>query len=300
MENVKYHKEYTMDTLSDLNRVHKDQNFFWVDSSLSGVAAWSGKRYSQGLPTLASAYAKTTASKGDVIYVSPFHTETTTAVLTVAKAGVQIVAKKLGNQRPVITGNAAVDTISLEAAGCKVSGLEFAAPATDAQTADVNIAAARCSVEDTIHHGSTTALNKVNMITLTAAASYALIDGVRMHNTTVEVPAAIAVEGALTGAEIRNCFIFDTIGYTNGALADAATALSLYIHHNVFTNVKADTVVMAFASNSTGVCSFNHINGRHTTLASNVTAGTGMAFFENRVVEQAAVNGAIIPAADTD
>lgn len=297
---AKYKKEYTMDTLSDLNKVHKDQSFFWVDSTLSGVAAWGGKNYAKGLPTLALAYSASTASRGDHIYVSPYHTETVTSVLTVSKAGVQIIGKKLGNQRPVITGNSTADTISLEAAGCSVKGLEFAVPGTDAQTADINIAAARCSVEDTLHHGSTTALNKVNMITLTAAANYALIDGVRMYNTTVEVPAAIAIEGALTGAEIRNSFIFDTIGYTNGAIADAATALSLYIHHNVIKNAKAGTVVLAFSNNSTGVCSFNHISGRHTTLASNVTAGTGMDFFENRVTEEAALNGAIIPAADTD
>ncbi len=296
----KIRKEYTMDSLSDLRRVHKDQNFFWVDSALTGVAAWSGKNFYQGVPTLAAAYAKATASRGDHIYLSPFHAETVTAALTVSKIGLQIIGKKIGNQRPVITGNAAIDAISLEAAGCSVKGIEFGIPGTDAQTADINIAAARCLVEDTLHHGSTTSNNKVNMITMTSAASYSVIDGVRMYNTTVEVPAAIAIEGALSGAEIKNSFIFDTIGYTNGAIADAATALGLYIHHNVLCNRKAGTAVLAFANNSTGICSFNHISGRHTTIASNVTTGTGMDFFENRVTEEASLNGGIFPVADSE
>jgi hypothetical protein len=74
----------------------------------------------------------------------------------------------------------------------------------------------------------------------------------------------------------------------------------LYIHDNIFSNAKADTVVMDFTSNSTGVCANNGINGRHTTIQSNVVTGTGMAFFEQYGVEEAAKNGLLMPVVDAE
>jgi hypothetical protein len=44
----------------------------------------------------------------------------------------------------------------------------------------------------------------------------------------------------------------------------------------------------------------NRCSGRHTTIASNIVAGSGMDFFENYVVEEAALNGLYVPAQDAD
>jgi hypothetical protein len=57
---------------------------------------------------------------------------------------------------------------------------------------------------------------------------------------------------------------------------------------------------MEFGNDSTGICSKNFVSGRHTTIASNVTTGTGMDFHENYVVEQASLNGLYVPAQDAD
>ncbi len=300
MGDLEERTEFMYDFMADNRKVHKFQKYFYVDSVLSGVSSWSGRRHEAALPTLASAYGKCTASRGDRIILSPFHAETTTAVLTASKIGVEIEGQIVGNQRPIITGNSTADTISLTAANQTVKNLEFGVPGTDAQTADINVAAANCKIENTLHHGSTTSLNKVDIITLTSAADDVLIDGARIYNTTVEVVGGIVFEGALARGEVRNCFVFDAIGFTDGCISDEAVATGLYIHHNVFMNAKAATAVMNWVTNSTGICSFNHVVGRHTTIASNVVAGTGMNLFENRVVEEAALNGAIIPAADTD
>ena len=140
----------------------------------------------------------------------------------------------------------------------------------------------------------------MDIITLTANADDCLIDGVRIYNDTVEVVGGIAIEGACSRVEVCNCFIMDTVGFTNGAISDEATATELYIHNNVFSNAKADTVVLEFGNNSTGVCAENYINGRHTTIQSNITAGTGMAFFEQYGVEEAAKNGLLMPVVDAE
>jgi hypothetical protein len=279
--------------------VHPSGKVFYVNS-VTGSNSYGGLRRSSPFATLAAAYAACTASRGDTIVVSPFHTETTTAVLTVAKIGVRIIGEKIGNQRPVITVNGAIDGISLEAAACTVSGLKFAAPGTDAQTADINITAANCLVHDTVHVGSATSVNKVNIITIGAAAHDTLIDGIYVSNDVVEVVGAIILEGTSSRVEVRNCYIGDTIGYTSGAIYDAGVAADIYIHHNTFTNAKAGTVVMNFVSNSTGTAQHNFINGRHTTIQSNVVTGTGMTFCQNLGVEEVSKNGLLIPAADAE
>jgi hypothetical protein len=252
------------------------------------------------LSTIAGALAKCTSANNDFVFCKAGHAETLTAALAVDVSGVSIIGLGNGMLRPTITPNGAIDAFNVTAANVTIANLIFAAPVTDAQTADINIAAAGCTVRDTYHIGSDTALNKVDIITMTAAANDCLLDGIRVYNSVVECVGCFAIEGALARLEISNCFIFDSIGWTNGAIYDGGTATAVFIHNNVIKNAKAATVVLELGNNTTGVCSFNHISGRHTTLASNVAAGTGMDFFENRVTEEAAVNGAIIPAADTD
>jgi hypothetical protein len=245
-------------------------------------------------------YAIGQCAAGDRIAVAATHAETVTAAITMDVAGVSIFGERRGNYMPVITPNGVINALTMTAAGCYIQSLEFAAPLTDAQTADINIAAAKCSVVATRHLGSVATENKVDIFTIQAAATSFLLDGVRIYNTVVEVPSGIKIVGAVARGEICNCYVWDSVGFTNGALYDAAAATGLYVHHNVFSNAKANTVVLNFVANSTGVCSFNHINGRHTTIASNVVTGTSMNFFENRVVEEPTLNGAIIPAADTE
>lgn len=281
---------------------------FFVNSATTGLpeGAIGGSNGNSGLSPLEpfadidAAIGKCTAARGDKIIVLPAHTETVTSAITLDVAGVQIIGLKHGNQRPTITPNGAIDCMTITAADCRVEGLLFAAPVTDAQLSDINVAAANVSIVDTVHIGSDTALNKVDIITLEAGSHDCLIDGVRIYNDVVEVVGGIVLEGISSRVEIRNCFIWDSVGFTNGAISDEATCLAAYIHHNVIKNAKAGTVVLEFGNNTTGVCSFNHISGRHTTIASNVTTGTGMDFFENRVTEEAQLNGAIIPAADSE
>ncbi|MBW1941126.1 MAG: hypothetical protein JRI28_07160, partial [Deltaproteobacteria bacterium] len=76
----------------------------------------------------------------------------------------------------------------------------------------------------------------------------------------------------------------------------------VFIHDGIASNAKAATVVLEFGNNSEGSVHNVFINGRHTTIASNVVAGTGMAFFETYIVEEAQKSGLIqvAPPVDTD
>lgn len=249
--------------------------------------------------TIAGALAACTAAAGDIIFVAPGHAETVTASITVDKSGVSIIGLGNGLLRPAITGNGTIDAINVTADNVLIENLEFPAPETDNQTADINIAAAGVTVRNTYHIGSQTAKNKTDLITITAAGNDFLIEGVNAYNTVVDVVSAISVEGACARGVIRNCNIQGT--FSTAVLMDEATATLLLIEDNLFKNTKSATAVVTFTTgNSTGAMRFNHLSGRHTTIASNVVTGTGMDFFENRVVEEAALNGGIFPVADAE
>lgn len=264
----------------------------------SGSNGNSGLDPSQPLATIDYAIGKCTASKGDVILVMPGHAESVSGI-ALDVAGVSVWGMGWGNLRPTLTVNAAADCVSITAANCMFGNFIFEA-SVDAYTAFVNVAADGCVVRDCVFHMNDTGINGVAAVTMTASASNCLIDHCYIYSKVVENVGGFVIEGAAPNIEICNCMVFDSIGFTNGCINDAATATGLWIHHNVFTNAKADTVVAEFGNNSTGVCAYNCINGRNTTIASNWTLSTGMAYFENYVVEEAQKSGLLLPAVDAE
>jgi len=249
--------------------------------------------------TIANAIAQCTASAGDVIYVLPGHTETVTSAIAVNVAGVSIIGLGQGMLRPTMTGNGTIDVFNVTAANVTIENIGFPAPETDNQTSDINVAAAGCTIRNTYHIGSQTAKNKTDIITVASGGDDILVEGVRAYNTVVDCVSWLSLEAAVARPVIRDCVIMGQ--FSTAVLMDEATATLATIQRNIFKNTKAATAVVTFATgNSTGVMSFNHCSGRHTTIASNVVAGTGMDFFENRVVEEAALNGMILPVSDAE
>lgn len=268
-------------------------------SSVTGSNNNTGQRPSEAKATIAGAISAATAAKNDVIYVLPGHSETVTAAITVGKSQLSIIGLGRGSQRPSVTGNGTIDAMDVTAAGVLIENIQFPAPGTDDQTSDINVGAAGCTIRNTYHIGSTTSKNKTDIITVASGGDDLLVEGVHAYNTVVDCVSWLSLEAAVARPVIRDCVIQGT--FSTAALMDEATATLVTVQRCILKNIKAATAVVTFTTgNSTGVVSFCHLSGRHTTIASNVVPGTGMDFFENRVTEEAALNGAIIPAADTD
>jgi len=248
--------------------------------------------------TIAGAQAAARASLGDVVVVMPGHAETLTAALTLSKAGVTYIGTGSGATRPTLTGNYAGDAVTITAASVGFSNFRFPAPETDDQTADINVAGADVTISNTYHIGSQTSKNKTDIITVASGANDLAIVGSRFYNVTVDCVSAISLEAAVARPVISDVLIQGS--FSTAAIMDEATATLVTVKNSIIKNSKAATAVLSFSNNSTGICSFLHVSGRHTTIASNIAAGTGMDFFEVRVTEEAALNGAIIPAADAD
>ena len=248
--------------------------------------------------TITAALGACVASRGDRIYVLPGHTETVTAAITVSKAGVSIIGLGNGLLRPQITGNGTIDAINVTGANVTIENIGFPAPETTAQTSDINVAAAGCTIRNTSHIGSQTSKVKTDTITVASGGDDVTIEDVEIYNTVVDAVSAISLEAAVARAKIRRNTIMGT--YTTANIMDEATATLAMVRDNALKNTKTTGAVMNFTNNSTGMCRYNHLSGRNTTLASNLVAGSGMDFFENRIAEEAALNGAVIPVADTE
>ncbi len=273
---------------------------FYVHSGTGSDTANDGRRPEQPYATIATAIGSATANKGDVILVMPGHAETVTSSITVNKAGVKIMGLGDGLVRPSITGNGTIDAINVTAANVTIENIQFPAPSTTAQTADINVAAAGCTIRNTYHIGSQTSKYKVDMITVAATANDLLVEGVRAFNTVDTTNTSwLSLEAAVARAEIRGCYVAGE--FATGVLMDEATATLVYIHHNTFKNVTAATACVTFTTgNSTGVMEHCFVSGRHTTIASNLVEGTGMDFHQVYVVEEPVKNGLLEPGVDAD
>ncbi len=268
-------------------------------NSVTGSNDNAGTDPSAPKATIAGAQSVATASKGDVVVILPAHAETYTAAVTLSKAGVNYVGLGQGLLRPTITGNGAVDMFSLTGANITMQNLNFAAPLTDAQTADINVAAAGCVLRGIRSIGSVATENKTDIITVASGGDDLLVEDCYCYNTVVDVVSWLSLEAAVARPIIRGNVVMGT--FSTGNIMDEATATLVLVSGNMLKNTKTTGACITWTTgNSTGMCSFNHLSGRNTTILSNTVTGTGMDFFENRVTEEAQLNGAIIPAADAE
>jgi len=272
--------------------------YIFVDS-VTGSNGNNGSSPTQPVASISAAQDLATASKGDVVVIMPGHAETLTAVVTLSKAGVTYLGLGQGLLKPTITGNGAVDMFSLTGANIVMDNIHFAAPLTDAQTADVNVAAAGCVLRNLSSIGSVATENKTDIITVASGGNDLLVENCSAYNTVVDCVSWLSLEAAVARAVIRNCRVMGT--FSTAVLMDEATATLAFIHNNYFKNTKTTGNVVTFTTgNTTGVMAYNMLSGRNTTIASNLVEGTGMDFFENKVVEEAALSGLLEPAVDAD
>ena len=275
---------------------------FYLDSVLGGDANnWSGRRFSASFPTIASAYGACTASKGDVIVVSPYHTETITAVQTMNKIGVQVIGLRSGNQRPVFTVNGAIDLFDFTAAGQRLSNLELTIVTTDAATALINVEAAKCRVDNVKMIPSATSVNVVDCITMSTGSDDFLLENLEIYNTVVPVNSFINIDKACARFNMRNCYAYGDCA--TAGIIDANTATFLNWKNNTFGTIGTTIPVVTLDSNPTGTVDGFTALGTHTTIATNTNWGNALRLSNLRVLEEtdASVQATnIIPALDTE
>jgi hypothetical protein len=65
-------------------------------------------------------------------------------------------------------------------------------------------------------------------------------------------------------------------------------------------NDKVDTACVELGNNPKGLMAHVGINGRHSTIASNMTISTGLAYHQTYTVEEAGKSGLVNPVVDAE
>lgn len=253
------------------------------------------------LATIDFAVGLCLAGRGDAIFALGGHSETVTAAIAMDVAGVQLIGVPLGNKRPKVIVNGAIDALSITAANCSVQNIEFGIVTTDAATAFVNVAAAYAWLDNLYGAPSATSVNVVDVITLASGADDCLITNCDFRNTTVPVNSFLSIEAAVARLTLKGNFFFgnaDTAGIIDGA---AATLIRM--ENNTIGTIGTTIPAVILDSNPTGVVDNNRFYGTSTTIANNAQLGNAVRQSRSYVLEETdnskqATN--IIPALDTE
>lgn len=263
--------------------------------------AGAGESELMPFATIDYAIGRCTASRGDAIFVFPSHAETVTAAITLDVAGVQIIGLPgLGNKKPTVTVNGAIDALTITAANCRVSGLHMTISTTDAATALINVAAAFARIDNIRMAPSVTSYNVVDCITLASGADDCLIENVDIRNTVVPVNSFLSIEAAVARLTVRDCTFFGDCA--TAGIIDAATATQLVLKGVSVGTVGTTIPGATLDSNPTGLVLNCNFAGTSTTIANNAALGTGVRMFDVKVLEETdgSKQGANIPAVDAD
>jgi hypothetical protein len=281
---------------------------FFVHSGTGTDGAGFGSSPDKPFDTLDYAIGKCTASKGDIIYVLPGHTETFTATngFDADVAGIAILGLGWGAQRPTFVFNHANAQVNIGAASVRIENLRFVTSIT-AVAAGVQVEGVTDAVfkDCEWYWGGTTGQDFVISLELEAGAHRTLIEGCRFLAEPAVAGAAVAIK--LTGAShnvvIRGC---EFMGDYSTACVNGITALSqgLMFLNNLVHNTDAGEPYLEVLTGTTGIIANTRGLASGATIAANAVADA-MAHVENFVVNTAGTIGIIkgaggSPALDAD
>ncbi|MBE9570754.1 MAG: hypothetical protein IMF11_09005 [Proteobacteria bacterium] len=146
---------------------------FYVGPNATGVGddERAGRSKESSLLTLVKALTLTTASKNDIIYLLPGHTETVAtagAITWASMIGVRVVGLGVGALRPTFTFSAVDATMTMTAASGSIENV-IIKPSIDAVVSPIVVSAADCKVDVEIQDASATVECECGILTTAAA-----------------------------------------------------------------------------------------------------------------------------------
>ena len=263
--------------------------------------------------TLDTAVGYCTASRGDVIYVAPGHTETISSATALALdvAGITVIGLGSGVLTPTFTlDTATTATIGVTANDITLKNLRFRANFADIVSLFTIGAAKNFKVDGCDIGATATNMNFLYLFdtnTTTAAA-----DGLTMLNSKwIEPDAATIsmckVDGTNDSWVFKNNYVSIACQATGGGMFVIAAG-------KVLTNVEVESnrcrfiggdlsgAGVVFTTNqSTNSGHFSNNFIQHTDTAAEIfgTASSGFSFFENRMSGVAGATGYVLPTVDS-
>jgi hypothetical protein len=257
-------------------------NIYFVNSATGTDSTSNGTGPDAPFKTINYAIAQCTASKGDIIYVMPGHSESISGVGAIAASiiGVQIIGLGTGTLRPLITLHTTATTIAVSAASVTFKNLRITGDVTGVVTI-FNITAANCTIDgvDFIETASCAALQFI----LTTSAAVDL----RVQNCswiqTVTAAGALQQWIVLTGADrakILNNYAslkgYATSNPANGVVVGVTTAsANVEIGNNTFISSNSTgTIAISLLAATTGFVYNNRVASAKSAIAGQVACAS--------------------------
>lgn len=201
---------------------------FWVKASTSTGYAKFFQDYNVVEDGTNSVYNTTdaaisacTASRGDVIYITPGHTESVTATsIACDVAGVTIIGLGNGSNKPIYTFAATDSVITVSAANCTFQNIRCTAGIGDVVTAFLHVTAAQNTQYLDIEFRQSSTYNFINEYTLGAAN---ISDGCRWERNFLRTTDAGQLSLVVTAAGHDNLKFYDNF------VSHAATVAGLLV-----------------------------------------------------------------------
>lgn len=278
----------------------------YVPGGIAGVDHTSyGDTPYRPFATIDYAIGQCTASRGDVIYVLPGHSETITAAggIDADVIGIKIIGLGEGRNRPTVIVDAATTVlvdIDIDAASITIENLIFDCTPTDLVTAAIDVNAADFTLKncDLIQADSTGQATR--LIVGATAADRMKIVGNTIRSTTAGAASAINLVGTADGVEIANNYIYGdfSVAAIENATGAGNVHTNLSIHDNYIQNDNNGNWAIELVAASTGEISDNRVVT--DAIATAIDWG-GCAAFRNLYWDDGSTdaNGTEIPTAQT-
>jgi len=307
-----------------LHLAHPGEVFFVNNSGVlpkGGVGGSDGNpgTYHKPFSTIDYAIGRCTASRGDVIFVMPGHTETmsqngynatTDNGITMDTAGVALVGLGMGNLRPTLTLDTAnTAAIDWSADQCSMRNFRFVGNFLSTATAILNNGGRDWTVEYCDFSDTSAILGLLSAVTTTVSVN--ADNGYFANNRRVSIATttpgtAVVIAGTTSGLYIGYNDLWMEVLEENVAVVLDHGALvvshALMEHNTVHSiNIATDTegfLISTSAVTGSGICRYNQVRGKDPGSAVLITAtAIQWGMFENFFVDEAAMgSGVIVPA----
>lgn len=287
---------------------------FWVNNSgvipEGGIGASNGNKgtYLQPFSTIDYAIGRCTASRGDIIFVMPGHSETVESDGGIALdvAGVAIVGLGRGDLRPkIVLDTAAAAAVTVSAADCMLHNFILEASFADVTNAiDVT---AKGFVASALHFQEEGAnLNFVDYIVATSTTDNNA-DGLTVVDCTGYGVDAAINSPILINADLKNLHVegcrFNTDHANALAMIQVATGKDLnnaYVADNLYASLKTsgDIIIDNDTTANDGWAVRNF--AQHLDTAAEVLCDAdGIGQFDNKGTGSVTASGYVLPAIDS-
>lgn len=288
-----------------INEAVTTGNIFFVDSGTGVNGAGYGQNPDAPVATIDYAVGLCTANNGDIIYVMPGHTETITGTdITVDVAGVSIIGRGTGSDKPWIKHNHADAEVSIAADNVTWQGIRHSADVTGVKVAiEIEDGIDYCTVKECVFDVVTTTTDEF-LVTIRTndASNNALIENNYIDMGLGGAVAAISFTKDTDSTIVRGNII---MGDYSTACINGITTLStkLLIEKNLLVNGGSGDLgtepAIELVTQSTGIIRYNDIVSDLATLAASVVADTCIKF-ENYCVDTTNETGGLVGAASTN